>query len=116
MFAVNGYYYNGKEIDCRPKIKEVMDKLPSLKKTVIVQYLKADIASLWAVTIASSRSAEATCASRCRISSLICSPRSRLGSKHILNLKIAETRLDNIHAHFTIVHVAMATTAAIILF
>ena len=50
MFAVNGYYYNGKEIDCRPKIKEVMDKLPSLKKTVIVQYLRSDVASLWAVT------------------------------------------------------------------
>ena len=38
MFAVDGYYYNGKVIDCRDKIKEVSGKLPSLKKTVVVNY------------------------------------------------------------------------------
>ncbi len=46
MFAVDGYYYNGKEIDCRAKVKEVMGKLPSLKATVIVDYLKYDIAEV----------------------------------------------------------------------
>jgi acetoacetyl-CoA synthetase len=38
LFAVDSYYYNGKEIDCRGKVKEVLTKMPSLKKTVIVQY------------------------------------------------------------------------------
>jgi acetoacetyl-CoA synthetase len=28
LFAVDGYYYNGKEIDCRDKIRDVMAKLP----------------------------------------------------------------------------------------
>ena len=39
MFAVDGYYYNGKEIDCRGKIAEVVEKMPSLKKVVIVHYV-----------------------------------------------------------------------------
>jgi len=43
LFAVDGYYYNGKEIDCRDKIKQIQKQLPSLQKTVIVQYLKSDI-------------------------------------------------------------------------
>ncbi len=46
LFAVDGYHYNGKEIDCRDKIRDVMAKMPSLKKTVIVQYLKSDISAL----------------------------------------------------------------------
>jgi len=39
MFAVDGYYYGGKEIDCRDKIAEVVEKMPSLKKVVIVHYV-----------------------------------------------------------------------------
>lgn len=39
LFAVDGYYYNGKTIDCRDKNKEVVQKLPSLKKVVWVQHL-----------------------------------------------------------------------------
>ncbi len=39
LFAVDGYYYNSKEIDCRDKLKEVAARLPSVKKTVIVQYV-----------------------------------------------------------------------------
>jgi len=50
MFAVDGYYYSGKEIDCRDKIREVTAKLPSLKATVVVEYLKRDIAQLNAVS------------------------------------------------------------------
>ena len=46
LFAVDGYYYNGKQIDCRDKIRNVTAKLPSLKKTVVVQYLKSDLAGL----------------------------------------------------------------------
>jgi len=46
LFVVDGYYYNGKEIDCRDKVKDVMGKLPSLKATVVVQYVKSDISGL----------------------------------------------------------------------
>jgi len=38
LFTVDGYYYNGKEIDCRGKVREVMARMPSLKKAVVVQY------------------------------------------------------------------------------
>jgi acetoacetyl-CoA synthetase len=41
MFAVDAYYYNGKVVDCREKIRDVVAKLPSLKKTVIVNYASA---------------------------------------------------------------------------
>jgi len=50
LFAVDGYYYNGKEIDCRDKIREVAARLPSLRKTVVVSYLKSDISALAAVS------------------------------------------------------------------
>jgi acetoacetyl-CoA synthetase len=39
LFAVDGYYYNGKQIDCRDKVSEVVKNLPSLKKTVVAEYL-----------------------------------------------------------------------------
>ena len=50
MFACDGYLYNGKDIDCRDKVKEVAGKLPSLKATVMVEYLKWDIARTGAVS------------------------------------------------------------------
>ena len=50
MFAVDGYYYNGKEVDCREKIRDVIAKMPSLKKVVVVQYLKSDVSALKAET------------------------------------------------------------------
>ncbi len=49
LFAVDGYYYNGKEVDCRAKLQDVMQKLPSLKKTVVVQFLKSDLSGLNAI-------------------------------------------------------------------
>lgn len=39
LFAVDGYWYNGKQIDCRDKVKEVVAKLPSVEKLVVVSYL-----------------------------------------------------------------------------
>lgn len=39
LIAVNGYYYNGKTIDCLPKIKDVIPQLKALKKTVIVDFM-----------------------------------------------------------------------------
>jgi len=38
LFAVDGYYYNGKEIDCREKVREAAGKLPSVKKVVTASY------------------------------------------------------------------------------
>jgi acetoacetyl-CoA synthetase len=38
LFAVDGYWYNGKEIDCRDKVREVAARLPSLEKVVFVSY------------------------------------------------------------------------------
>ena len=38
VFAVEGYYYNGKTIDCMPKIIEFLAQLPSVKDCVIIPY------------------------------------------------------------------------------
>jgi acetoacetyl-CoA synthetase len=48
LFAVEGYYYNGKTHDTLPRIAEIVDKLPSLKTTVIVSYTrdKPDISAI----------------------------------------------------------------------
>jgi len=40
LFAVEGYYYNGKTHDTLPRIAEIVDQLPSLKTTVIVSYTR----------------------------------------------------------------------------
>lgn len=39
LFTVDGYYYNGKEIDCRAKVKDVLAQLDSVEKTIVVPYL-----------------------------------------------------------------------------
>jgi acetoacetyl-CoA synthetase len=45
LFAVDGYSYNGKDIDCREKLAEIVSKLPTLKHVVLVDYIKGkDIA------------------------------------------------------------------------
>jgi acetoacetyl-CoA synthetase len=48
LFAVEGYYYNGKTHDTLPRIAELVGKLPSLKTTVIVSYTrdKPDISAI----------------------------------------------------------------------
>jgi acetoacetyl-CoA synthetase len=43
LFAVDGYIYNGKEIDRRTTITELQQALPSLQKTVLVSYLHSDL-------------------------------------------------------------------------
>ncbi|TVQ84112.1 MAG: acetoacetate--CoA ligase [Micavibrio sp.] len=40
LFAVDGYAYNGKDIDCRKKLAEIVKALPSLKQVVIGDYIK----------------------------------------------------------------------------
>ena len=41
LLAVDGYYYNGKSIDCLPKIRAIQQQIPSLKCTVIVPFISA---------------------------------------------------------------------------
>lgn len=38
LIGVDGYFYNGKTIDCLGKIKEVQQDLPSLEKTIIIPF------------------------------------------------------------------------------
>ncbi|MEM1399828.1 MAG: acetoacetate--CoA ligase [Pseudomonadota bacterium] len=40
LFAVDGYRYGGKEIDCLDKIAETVAELPTLQQTVIIPYLE----------------------------------------------------------------------------
>ena len=48
LFAVEGYYYNGKTIDCLEKLVAVVDGMPSLKRVVVIPYTRTapDIARL----------------------------------------------------------------------
>ena len=40
LFAVEGYYYNGKFIDTLPRVAEIVKQLPSLARAVIVSYTR----------------------------------------------------------------------------
>ena len=39
LFCVDGYYYNGKQIDCKSKNLEVASRLPGLTRTILVTYI-----------------------------------------------------------------------------
>ncbi len=39
LIAVDGYYYGGKTIDCLPKIKDVVPKISSIEKTIVVSFV-----------------------------------------------------------------------------
>ncbi|HEY8554711.1 MAG TPA: acetoacetate--CoA ligase [Burkholderiales bacterium] len=39
LFAVDGYYYRGKAMDCLPKVAEIARLLPSVERTVVVPYV-----------------------------------------------------------------------------
>ncbi|TXT30800.1 MAG: acetoacetyl-CoA synthetase [Rhodocyclaceae bacterium] len=41
LICVDGYWYNGKPVDCLAKNAEVVSKMPSLLKVVVVPYLNA---------------------------------------------------------------------------
>ena len=43
LVSVNGYEYNGKFYDLRDRIKELVNKLPSIKKVIIVDFLNKDL-------------------------------------------------------------------------
>ncbi|CAG0928805.1 MAG: Acetyl-coenzyme A synthetase [Rhodocyclaceae bacterium] len=38
LFACDGYYYNGKAIDCLGKVSEIAARMPSIERVVIVPY------------------------------------------------------------------------------
>ncbi len=41
LFAVDGYYYNGKSHDCLAKLAEVVERLPSVQHVVVAPYVAA---------------------------------------------------------------------------
>jgi len=43
LFTVDGYWYNGKPINILDKVAEIVDRLPSVERVVVVPYLDADI-------------------------------------------------------------------------
>src|SRR6266436_5222388 len=45
LFAIDGYRYNGKDIDRRSTIPELQQSLPTLQKTVVVSYLYHDLSA-----------------------------------------------------------------------
>ena len=45
LFAVDGYFYNGKAIDRRTTISELQQSLPTLQKTVLVAYLFPELSA-----------------------------------------------------------------------
>ncbi len=40
LFATNGYLYNGKRIDSLPVVKEILDRLPTVVDTIVVEFLQ----------------------------------------------------------------------------
>jgi acetoacetyl-CoA synthetase len=42
LFACDGYWYNGKVIDCLGKVAEIAARLPSIARVVVVPYVGAD--------------------------------------------------------------------------
>lgn len=40
LIATEGYYYNGKEIDCLAKIKDFSEQMPSLEHVILTPYLR----------------------------------------------------------------------------
>ncbi len=48
LFAADGYFYGGKTIDNLPRIREIVSRLPGLRRTVVVPYTTAapDLAAI----------------------------------------------------------------------
>jgi acetoacetyl-CoA synthetase len=42
LFCADGYLYSGKEYDCQEKVKQILEKLPSVTECVVVDYLGAE--------------------------------------------------------------------------
>ena len=48
LFCADGYYYNGKTLDSRPRVAEFTARIPSLKKIVVASYIEdtPDVSSI----------------------------------------------------------------------
>jgi acetoacetyl-CoA synthetase len=42
LFAADGYFYNGKTIDCVARLSEITRNLPSVERTVVIPYTRRD--------------------------------------------------------------------------
>ncbi len=42
LVAVDGYFYNGKDVDCLAKLKEIQPQIEGLEKTIIVPFVAAE--------------------------------------------------------------------------
>ena len=42
LFAVDGYVYNGRAFDVRPTVESLREQIPSLRATVLIDYLSAE--------------------------------------------------------------------------
>jgi len=42
LFAVDGYVYNGRDFDVRPTVQKLRDDIPSLRATVLMDYLSSE--------------------------------------------------------------------------
>ncbi|MDD5249283.1 MAG: acetoacetate--CoA ligase [Rhodocyclaceae bacterium] len=42
LFVADGYYYNGKTIDCLDKVAEIVARLPSVKRTIVARYVRGE--------------------------------------------------------------------------
>jgi acetoacetyl-CoA synthetase len=61
LFAVDGYVYNGRPFDVRPTVQQLRDEIPSLRATILIDYL-SDEATLegalpWANLLAANEGA-----------------------------------------------------------
>ncbi|CAM3528432.1 acetoacetate--CoA ligase [Parendozoicomonas haliclonae] len=43
LVATDGYQYSGKSIDCRPRIQELVEEIPSIERVVIVPFGEQDL-------------------------------------------------------------------------
>ncbi len=42
LFTADGYFYNGKQLDCLERVSGVLEKIPSIELTVVVPYAESD--------------------------------------------------------------------------
>jgi acetoacetyl-CoA synthetase len=42
LFAAEGYFYNGKPVDCLEKLEEIVLRLPSVEQTIVVPYTREE--------------------------------------------------------------------------
>ena len=46
LFAVDGYFYNGKKVICNEKIEEIIARIPSIEKVILVSYANCEAPNL----------------------------------------------------------------------